>query len=76
MPAYRCVVQDCSNKSNPRIGISLHTPKSNSELAKWKSFVRTHSFNSNLNGLFKIYSVHFSATALSGPFIKKEHRDD
>ena len=75
MPAYLCVVQDCSNKSNPRIGISLHTPKSNSELAKWKSFVRTHSSNFNLNGLFKIYSVHFSATALSGPFIKKEHRD-
>ena len=61
MPAYRCVVQDCSNKSNPRIGISLHTPKSNSELAKWKSFVRTHSSNFNLNGLFKIYSVHFSS---------------
>ena len=60
-PAYRCVVQDCSNKSNPRIGISLHTPKSNSELAKWKSFVRTHSSNFNLNGLFKIYSVHFSS---------------
>ena len=44
-----------------RIGISLHTPKSNSELAKWKSFVRTHSSNFNLNGLFKIYSVHFSS---------------
>ncbi|XP_044179492.1 uncharacterized protein LOC122960983 [Acropora millepora] len=40
---------------------SLHTPKSNSELAKWKSFVRTHSSNFNLNGLFKIYSVHFSS---------------
>ena len=61
MPAYRCVMQDCSNKSNPRIGISLHTPKSNSELAKWKSFVRTHSSNFDLNGLFKIYSVHFSS---------------
>ena len=78
MPAYRCVVQDCSNKSNPRIGISLHTPKSNSELANWKSFVRTHSSNFNLNGLFKFISHQFIShpTALSGPFVKKEHRDD
>ena len=60
MPACRCVVQDCS-KSNPQIGISLHTPKSNYELAKWKSFVRTHSSNFNPNGLFKICSVHFSS---------------
>ena len=61
MPACRCVVQDCSNKSNPRIGISLHTPKCNYELAKWKSFVRTHSSNFNPNGRFKICSVHFSS---------------
>ena len=61
MPACRCVVKDCSNKSNPRIGISLHTPKSNYELAKWKSFVRTHSSNFNPKGLFKICSVHFSS---------------
>ena len=61
MPACRCVVQDCSNKSNPRIGISLHTPKSNYELAKWKSFVRTHSSNFNPKGLFKICSVHFAS---------------
>ena len=61
MPACRCVVQDCSNKSNPRIGISLHTPKCNYELAKWKSFVRTHSSNFNPNGRFNICSVHFSS---------------
>ena len=39
---------------------SLHTPKSNYELAKWKSFVRTHSSNFNPKGLFKICSVHFA----------------
>ena len=62
MPACRCVVLDCSNKSNPRIGISLHTPKSNYyEMTKWKSFVRTHSSNFNPKGLFKICSVHFSS---------------
>ena len=61
MLACRCVVQDCSNKSNPRIGISLHTPNSNCELAKWKSFVRTHCSNFNPKGLFKICSVHFSS---------------
>ncbi|XP_068697033.1 uncharacterized protein [Montipora foliosa] len=61
MPACRCVVQDCSNKSNPRIGISLHTPKSNYELAKWKPFVRTHSSNFKPKGLFKICSVYFSS---------------
>ena len=54
----RCVVQDCSNKSNPRIGISLQTPKSNYELAKWKAFVRTHISKFNTMGLFKICSVH------------------
>ena len=61
MPACRCVVQDCSNEPNPRIGMSLHTPKSNYELAKRKSFVRTHSSNFNPNGLFKICWVHFSS---------------
>ena len=33
MQACRYVVQDCSNKSNPRIGISLQTSNSNFELA-------------------------------------------
>ena len=61
MPACRCVVQDCSNESIPRIGISLHTPKNNCELTKWKSFVRTHCSNFNPRGLFKICSVHFSS---------------
>ena len=61
MPSCRCIVQDCSKKANPRIGISSHSPKSNYELAKWKSFVRAHSSNFNPNGIFKIYSVHFSS---------------
>ena len=50
-----------TSQINPRIGISLHTPKSNYELAKWKSFVRTHSSNFNPKGLFKICSVHFAS---------------
>ena len=53
MPACRCVVQDCSNKSNPRAGISLHRPKSNQEVAKWKAFVGIHRANFNPKGLFK-----------------------
>ena len=67
MPACRCVVQDCSNKSNPRIGISLHTPKSNHEMAKWKAFVRLHSSNFNPKGLFKICSVHFAPECFERP---------
>ena len=59
--ACRYVVQDCSNKSNLRIGISFHTPKSNFELAKRKSFVRTYSSNFNPRGLFKIAFVHFAS---------------
>ena len=69
MQTCRYVVQDCSIKSNPRIGISLHTPKSNFELAKRKSFVRTYSSNFNPRGLFKICSVHFA----SGGFEKTVH---
>ena len=61
MPACRCVVQDCSNKSNPRAGISLHRPKSSQEVAKWKAFVRIHRANFNPKGLFKICSIHFAA---------------
>ena len=59
--ACRCVVQDCRKKSNPRIGISLHTSKSIFELAKRKSFVRSDSSNFNPRGLFKIDSVHFES---------------
>ena len=58
--ACRYVVQDCSNKSNPRIGISLHTSNSNFELALRKSFVRAYYSNFNPRGLFKICSVHFA----------------
>ena len=61
MPSCRCVVQDCSNKSNPKLGISLHKPKTSFERQKWKVFVRTHRANFNPKGLFKICSVHFTA---------------
>ena len=61
MPDCRCVVQDCSNKSNPRAGISFHRPKSSQEVAKWKAFVGIHRANFNPKGLFKICSIHFAA---------------
>ncbi|XP_073237984.1 uncharacterized protein [Porites lutea] len=61
MPSCRCVVQDCSNRSNPKLGISLHKPKTSFESQKWKAFVRTHRANFNPKGLFKICSVHFTA---------------
>ena len=61
MPSCRCVVQDCSNKSNPKLGISLHKPKTSFERQKWKAFVRTHRANFNPKELFKICSVHFTA---------------
>ncbi|CAH3027315.1 unnamed protein product [Porites evermanni] len=62
MPSCRCVVQDCSNRSNPKLGISLHKPKTTMrDKSKWKAFVRTHRANFNPKGLFKICSVHFTA---------------
>ena len=61
MPACRCVVQDCNNKSNPQAGISLHEPKTSKQAATWKAFVRTHRKNFNPQGPFKICSVHFAA---------------
>ena len=61
MQACHYVVEDCSNKSNPRIGISLHTSNSNFELALRKSFVRAYYSNFNPRGLFKICSVHFAS---------------
>ena len=47
MLSCRCVVQDCSNRSNPKLGISLHKPKTSFERQKWKAFVRTHRANFN-----------------------------
>ena len=63
MPACRCVVQDCINKSNPRAGISLQFlwPKSSQEVVKWKAFVGIHRAYFNPKGLFKICSIHFAA---------------
>ena len=60
MPSCRCVVQDCCNRSNPKLGISLHKPKTSLERQKWKAFVGTHRANFNPKGLFKICSVHFT----------------
>lgn len=69
MPACRCIVQDCNNKSNPQAGISLYKPKTSKEAATWKAFVRTHRKNFNPQGPFKICSVHF----VTGCFARKIH---
>ena len=48
MPSNRCVVQNCSNVSNPSEGISIHQSASNSvTYAKWIHFVRMHRANFN-----------------------------
>ena len=54
--ACRYVVQDCSNESNLRIGISLHTPKINFEPAKRnRSFALT--VKTSTQGAFQIFRL-------------------
>lgn len=61
MPSSRCVVQGCSNLSNPKAGISLHNSPVNPSLrAQWKRFVSAHRANFNLAGRFVICSEHFT----------------
>ena len=61
MPASRCVVQDCSNGSNPREGISLHnSPPSGSVLSSWKRFMSPHRKNFNPTGRFVVCSEHIT----------------
>ena len=55
MPSPRCVVQGCSNRSNPQDGISLHDSPVNKNLAaKWKNFVRLHRKNFDPEGRFVV----------------------
>ena len=57
----RCVVQGCSNSSNPAAGISLHwSPASKGLYAKWKAFVCLHRKNFNPKGRFMVCSEHFN----------------
>ena len=57
----RCVVQGCSNSSNPAAGISLHWSPANKGLyAKWKAFVCLHQKNFNPTGRFMVCSEHFN----------------
>ena len=57
MTGSRCVVQDCSNRSNHASGRSLHrSPAIKSEREKWVRFVRTHRANFNPSGTFVICS--------------------
>ena len=76
MPAYRCVVQDCSNKSNPRIGtLCIHQRA----ILNWPSGNRSFALTaptSTSTGFSRSNQFISHPTALSGPFIKKEHRDD
>lgn len=55
----RCVVQGCSNGSNPASGISLHWSPA-SLYAKWKAFVCLHRKNFNPKGRFMVCSEHFT----------------
>ena len=60
MPSSRCVVQGCSNKSNIKLGISLHrSPVNGAERDQWVRFVRTHRANFTPKGIFTVCSVHF-----------------
>ena len=61
MPSNRCVVQNCSNVSNPSEGISIHRSPSNSATyAKWIRFVRMHRAKFSPQGTFVVCSEHFS----------------
>ena len=61
MPSSRCVVQGCSNPSNPKAGISLHNSPVNPSLrAQWKRFVCAHRANFNPPGRFVVCSEHFT----------------
>jgi len=57
----RCVVQGCSNSSNPVAGISLHWSPANKGLyVKWKAFISLHRKNFNPKGRFMVCSEHFN----------------
>ena len=61
MPSNRCVVQNCSNVSNPSKGIPIHQSPSNSATyAKWIRFVRMHRAKFSPQGTFVVCSEHFS----------------
>ena len=49
MPSSRCVVQGCSNPSNPKAGFSLHNSPVNPSFirAQWKRYVSAHRANFN-----------------------------
>ena len=66
MPASRCVVQDCTNGSNPREGISLHnSPPSGSILSSWKRFVSSHRKNFDPTCRFVVCSKHITDDCLA-----------
>lgn len=66
MPSSRCVVQGCSNTSDPGNGISLHNPPNNKILSgKWKTFAKTQRANFNAENRFVVCSEHFEETCFS-----------
>lgn len=65
MPS-RCVIHECSNKSNPKEGISLHiSPLNKRLLARWKAFISLHRGNFNPEDRFVVCSVHFKEECFS-----------
>ena len=68
MPSSRCVVQGCSNPSNPKAGISLYNFPVNPSFIRvqWKRFVSAHRANFNPVGRFDICSEHFTDDCFAG----------
>ena len=68
MPSSRCVVQGCSNPSNPKAGILLYNfpVKPSFIRAQWKRFVSAHRANFNPPGRFDICSEHFTEDCFAG----------
>ena len=61
MKGITCVVQCYNNKSNHRVGISLHQSlASGPAMETWIMFVLTHSANFNPRGIFVGCSDHFT----------------
>ena len=60
MPSGRCVVFECSSRSDKNPDISLHTsPLNKTQCDKWKRFVRFRRANFNPSSRFVICSTHF-----------------
>ena len=76
MPACRCVVQDCSKKSNRELESLCVRKRAIMNLPSVKRSFALTAPTSTPRGCSRSAQFIPHPTALSGPFIKKEHRDD